>query len=196
MRPPQGSRDPLAGILLRRAVVGDAKAIALLIDRADARYFGLVPPLLASAERLARWGRLVREPSWWAFVATEPGRLAGVVSGTAAVTEDGRREAGVTHLDSLAVEPERWGLGLGRRLLVTALAAMPALGWRGAELWTQEPNARARALYHSTGWRQTGARRWHPVAGCHILEYTITLPPPGPQPGAPPGAPPAAPSGP
>jgi GNAT superfamily N-acetyltransferase len=162
---------------VRRAVFGDAKAIALVIDRADARYAGLAPPLLASADRLARWARLVREPTWWAYVAAEPGRLVGVVSGTVAVADDGTRVEGVTHLDSLAVEPDRWGLGIGRRLLVTAIAAMPMLGWRGAELWTQEPNDRARVLYESTGWRQTGGRRWHPLAGCHILQYAIAVPP-------------------
>jgi GNAT superfamily N-acetyltransferase len=167
--------------MVRRAVVGDAKAIALVVDRAEAHYSGAAPPLLASPERLTRWARLVREPGWWAFVAAEPGRLVGVVSG-AVQASSGEAADGVTHLGALAVEPERWGLGIGRRLLLTAMAVLPALGWRWAELWTQEPNARARMLYESTGWRPTGARRWHQDLGCHIVQYSVALAPPPPPP--------------
>ena len=63
------------------------------------------------------------------------------------------------HVHNLAVRPEYRGGGLGRRLLVIALAIGGRRGARVALLEVRESNRPAIALYHSMGFASVAVRR-------------------------------------
>lgn len=74
---------------------------------------------------------------------------------------DGEPLPGRAHLVRLAVDPDEWGRGVGRALLVHAIAAAQARGYQRLELSVRATNTRARALYELCGWVQTGDHYRH-----------------------------------
>jgi len=111
---------------------------------------------------LARWRATLDEPGVRVEVVDRPSRLQAVAA------YDGQR------LRTLAVDPARWGEGLGAAGVARAVVAIRA---RGAvpTLWCLAANHRARALYARLGWRRTGAERpapWppYPVEQEHRLD--------------------------
>jgi GNAT superfamily N-acetyltransferase len=58
---------------------------------------------------------------------------------------------------SVYLLPEVWRLGLGRRLMETAVEHWRAAGARSLVLWVMTANSRARAFYEALGWRPDGA---------------------------------------
>ncbi|MFB6151653.1 MAG: ribosomal protein S18-alanine N-acetyltransferase [Haloarculaceae archaeon] len=115
-------------------------------------------------------------PQPWPFSAFEqflgePGFLVAQVSGddgreTATVGDDGRVVGYVVadtvpnhgealgHVKDLAVAPEHRGLGLGKRLLGSALNALTAQGVGSVKLEVRRSNDAARGLYRRFGFRQ------------------------------------------
>ncbi|MEU4693397.1 GNAT family N-acetyltransferase [Actinoplanes sp. NPDC023714] len=67
---------------------------------------------------------------------------------------DGAAELYAIHLD-----PSRVGSGVGRLLMVDALANLPAYGEPRAVLWVLEGNTVARRFYEKGGWVEDGVRR-------------------------------------
>jgi GNAT superfamily N-acetyltransferase len=57
------------------------------------------------------------------------------------------------------VAPDRWGGGLGGRLVDALLEEVRARGYERAQLWTQTDNARARRLYQRRGFRPSGSEK-------------------------------------
>jgi GNAT superfamily N-acetyltransferase len=96
---------------------------------------------------LARWRRTLAEPGVTVVVVDGTEGLAAYVA-----------HDGVT-LRHLAVDPGRWGSGLGS----SAVAQAEAGGAR--RLWCLDANRRARRLYERRGWRPSGVERraeWPP----------------------------------
>lgn len=62
------------------------------------------------------------------------------------------------HVSMVFVDPERWGNGVGRRLLAGLDEVALERGWAHLRVWTRESNARAKRLYTAAGYRLTGAR--------------------------------------
>lgn len=56
----------------------------------------------------------------------------------------------------MAIVKERWGLGLGRELIETALSQAKAMGFEQLELGVFDDNHRARRLYEAFGFEQWG----------------------------------------
>jgi GNAT superfamily N-acetyltransferase len=67
-------------------------------------------------------------------------------------------EPGVGELSAIHVAPELVGAGIGRLLMIDALAALTAYGDR-AVLWVLDGNVRARAFYERGGWFFDGTTR-------------------------------------
>jgi GNAT superfamily N-acetyltransferase len=61
------------------------------------------------------------------------------------------------------VDPDRQGGGIGRALMVSALASLATLGAARAVLWVLAGNAPARRFYERGGWRGDGAERTAPI---------------------------------
>jgi ribosomal-protein-alanine N-acetyltransferase len=60
---------------------------------------------------------------------------------------------------NLAVDPARWGGGVGKILLDAALAEGARRGAESVYLEVRESNARARRLYASRGFEEVGRRK-------------------------------------
>jgi GNAT superfamily N-acetyltransferase len=149
-------------IALREAGPADLPAVGALHHRSRAAtYRGLVPdPALAalSAPMIAQWWA---ERWRWErhthllTVAEHDGRLAGF--NYVGPDEDHARHVG--ELYAIHLDPGEQGRGVGRRLMVDALATMHGRGWRRAVLWVLAGNAHARRFYERGGWRPDGVER-------------------------------------
>jgi GNAT superfamily N-acetyltransferase len=107
-----------------------------------------------------------RDAGWRILVSEEQGRVLGFVSFVAS------RETTVGHLGALFVSPDRFGLGIGTRLLDAATAALRQGGCTEAILWTLEDDGRLIGFYEHRGWKPDGGRqtieldRPRPVVRC------------------------------
>lgn len=144
----------------RAATLDDAVALRDLERRANlvglGHVFGDLP--FPDDGVLERWRSTLAEPR--VTVMLTDGALC-------AWDEDGR-------LRHLAVDPSRWGAGLGRSGVALAVADIRARG-RTPRLWVLEANHRARALYAHLGWAPTGLVRpaeWPP----YPVEMELHLP--------------------
>lgn len=170
-------------VLLRPAVAEDLMEVGALHHRSRvAAYRGFVPAVELTAftpDMLGQWwverwpherethlmtvaerhGRLIgftyvgpyQPPDPDDDPASDPG---GDPDRAAATAHDDLGELYAIHLD-----PAEQGQGVGRLLMVDALATLHRRGWRQAGLWVYERNAHARRFYERGGWRRDGARR-------------------------------------
>ena len=65
---------------------------------------------------------------------------------------DGHEVHGAAHVSLVAVSPESWGRGFGRRTLAFLEEQLAAFGYERAELHVLASNDRARDLYERSGW--------------------------------------------
>ena len=122
-------------MILRRATVEDAPAIAVLLRTTFRVSLPFLPELHTPEEDLwfVRERMLVRDEVW---VAEEGGDLAGFI---------GFREGWIDHL---YVHPDWQGRGVGPQLL-----AKPLQYRQARRLWTFQKNTRARKFYEDRGFR-------------------------------------------
>lgn len=119
----------------------------------------------------ARVRQNLAAPEAMAVMAREGERVVGMALGLPGRADDGAGEtiAGLCHVASVYVLPERWGLGLGRVLLEELLRAARRRGYVRAQLWTQADNGRALALYRRLGFALTGREKVDGDLGDRIL---------------------------
>jgi GNAT superfamily N-acetyltransferase len=130
---PVAARYRALVIALRRAVPGDAPAIAtVFLDSFRATYDF---PLAHTDDEVRSWVRddMVATQETW--VALDDAQVVGLM-----VVEPG-------HLDHLYVAPDRLGQGIGGELLGLAKRRSPY----GLSLWTFQVNGRARRFYERHG---------------------------------------------
>jgi RimJ/RimL family protein N-acetyltransferase len=141
-------------MVVRKATVEDAEAMALIIAAvAEEGSIGTEPPVDVE-ERAARYRDLIAEPGLTgAWVLDDGGRVLGAASARERVT-------GVLHL-GMSILPEARGQGGGRALLATILEHARTGGAHKVELEVWTDNARAIALYVSAGFEVEGLRRRH-----------------------------------
>jgi ribosomal protein S18 acetylase RimI-like enzyme len=149
LRPATDADPPRVGVLHHRS---RAAAYAALIDPATFAERG--PGMLAEwwTERW-RWERDTHRLT----VAEQDGELLGF---TYLGPSETPRAA---ELYAIHVDPAWVGTGIGRRLMVKAVADLPRYGPERAVLWVLEGNKVARRFYESGGWRPDGVTRVAPV---------------------------------
>lgn len=130
-------------IVVRRAAPSDNSAASALVF-AILRSYGIEPDAQGLDADIAQLG-LHEEPHKITFVAEHGGRVAGVA------TLDVSNEK-AAFLSGLYVDPEARRLGIGRKLLSTAIETSRTLGRQAIRLETRERFAEAIRLYESTGW--------------------------------------------
>jgi ribosomal protein S18 acetylase RimI-like enzyme len=138
--------------VIRRGGATDVEpAVAVWAVANAARREG-VPPRPEQAER-ARGH--VDDPEAVLFVADDAGEVVGMALGEQALSDDGSGPPvdGLCHVSMVFVAPDRWGEGLGGRLVDALLEEVRRRGYERAQLWTQMGNARARRLYEGRGFR-------------------------------------------
>jgi ribosomal protein S18 acetylase RimI-like enzyme len=172
-------------VTVRRATVQDAATLGRVHVRAwQAAYRGQMPDDyldgLRPEERAAGWARgLGRDRSHDpVLVAEQAGQVVGF-----AVVGPAEDPEGAGELYAINVDPDHWGTGAGRALLVAAQTELARLGYAEAVLWVLPGNARARRFYEVAGWATDGAERTIEVQGVVVPEvrYRRRLDdPPGP----------------
>ncbi|MEA2426264.1 MAG: hypothetical protein QOH13_2674 [Thermoleophilaceae bacterium] len=109
------------------------------------------------------------------IVATEQGAIRGFAT-TGPSRDEDRPETGA--LFALYVDPDRWGVGIGRALMLAARARLARQGFKTADLWVLLGNERADRFYRRDGWVPDGTRRRDDVWGVSVenLRYSRSLP--------------------
>ncbi len=97
-------------------------------------------------------------------------RVDGLPAGCTALR---RIDATAGELKRLYVRPAHRGLGLGRSLAETAVAAARELGYPCLRLDTTPEMAAAQELYRSLGFREIGPYRENPIAGTRYFELGL-----------------------
>jgi ribosomal protein S18 acetylase RimI-like enzyme len=158
--------------VIRRGGATDVEpAIAVWAVANAARREG-VPPRPEQAER-ARGH--VDDPEAVLFVADDAGEVVGMALGEQALSDDGSGPPvdGLCYVSMVFVAPDRWGEGLGGRLVDALLEEVRRRGYERAQLWTQMGNARARRLYEGRGFRPS--EREKDEFGERIVHYQSVL---------------------
>lgn len=153
---------PVPEVFVRPATPADVETLAAVeLHTALTAYADIFPPEAPAPTRdefAARWRtRLDRAAAGvgiFVAVSSSDRSIVGTVMADPEPEDRG-------NIQSLYVDPDHWGLGIGHRLhdtareyLRIARPQLPTL-W----LWVLEANKHARACYESWGWHQTPARR-------------------------------------
>jgi ribosomal protein S18 acetylase RimI-like enzyme len=77
------------------------------------------------------------------------------------------------HVSMVFVDPERWGRGVGSRLLDALHREMRARDWRTSSLWTRSNNVRARRLYEGCGYSLTDDVKY--LRAQEIVRYELQI---------------------
>jgi GNAT superfamily N-acetyltransferase len=128
-------------VIIRRARLGDATAIAELYLRARRAGLakGAIPPLVHDDEDVAGWVAQVVIPRLECWLAE---RGAGTVVGMLVLEDD--------WIDQLYVDPALTGAGIGAELIAVAKRERPD----GLRLWTFVSNEGARRFYLRHGFHE------------------------------------------
>lgn len=114
----------------------------------DASFEALVARIVAD---YAAGHEAGREGAW---IAEHAGKRVGCVFCV-------RKDDETAQLRILLVTPEARGLGLGQRLVDHSVEFARAAGYRRMVLWTNDPLAAARRIYHARGFRLVDEERHH-----------------------------------
>lgn len=127
------------------------------ISANSARREGLQPP----PDQEARARGHVVTPGAFLLVAEACGEIVGMALGMQARANDGAGPPveGLCHISMVFVAPERWGRGIGGRLVDALLAEARARGYDRAQLWTQADNPNAQRLYEGRGFLRSGREK-------------------------------------
>ncbi|MDO3701138.1 GNAT family N-acetyltransferase [Micromonospora sp. C28SCA-DRY-2] len=149
-------------VTLRPATEADLMPVGALHQRSRvAAYSSFLPPESLAEPTAEAMGSYWVERWGWErddhlmTVAERDGALVGF--SYVGPDDEGDPETGLLHAIHLA--PAERGRGVGRELMVDALATMRSRGWSRAVLWVLAENAPARRFYERGGWAPTGAER-------------------------------------
>jgi ribosomal protein S18 acetylase RimI-like enzyme len=164
-------------LIVRHAVLADAEGIARVHTRSwQIAYRGIMSDdylnALSWETRFEIWSnRLsgIQPASNNLFVATD---ADGSVTGFAAIGEvrdEDLASKGFFELFAINVEPEAWGLGIGKALLDSALQSVP-VDAPGVSLWVLAGNDRARRFYQRQGFEHNETGRVQSIGGSELEE--------------------------
>lgn len=154
----------------------DVVAFATVWARADAALHRRPVPATASDEVVEELRQLLHhDDRAWALLAHDEAVPVGAVRVTDARSAQGAGPPieGLAHLASLAVEPTRWGTGIGSALVLQAEASAAARGYSRIQLVVHDTNTRAKSLYGRLGWAQ--ANDHLEVDGARLLRFDKRL---------------------
>lgn len=159
---------------IREATEGDLDAVvAIFLACWRGPYAAVLP-----ASTLDRLDDAGAEELWrQAFARNEGGILVAGIDGAVVGVARWRLAAGEGRgrLESLYVDPERQGGGVGGALLAAAEDRMRTAGARTASLSVFTANTPSRAFYRSRGWREAEGERVDPRFGEPELRMTKDL---------------------
>lgn len=186
---PDGTRRaPIArktdSVQFRIASPGDENAVAHVHVAAwQVAYRGMIPGEyldgLSVSNRSDSWRQIIAEtdlPSTGAFVAADGPQVLGFAH--FCPSRDRTASSLVGEVTAIYVHPDRWGEGIGSRLMQLALESLEQAGFRSATLWVLDVNADARTFYEASGWAVDGATKDEQRSNfvLHEVRYAIDLP--------------------
>jgi GNAT superfamily N-acetyltransferase len=164
---------PYFRMLLRAAEPADTMSVARVHVRSwQWAYRGLLPDEyldnLRPEDRAQRYDFATRDPQRpQTIVALEAGLIRGFA--TTAPSRDSDL-AGYAELYALYVDPDYWGHGIGKALILSARERLAALGFENALLWVLMGNVRADRFYRKDQWTPDGLHRKDTVWGVTVNE--------------------------
>ncbi|MEU5938299.1 GNAT family N-acetyltransferase [Micromonospora sp. NPDC047548] len=166
-------------IILRRAVPDDLMGVGALHQRSRvAAYSSFLPSESLAEPTPEAMGRYWTERWSWErdthlmTVAERDGKLVGF----SYVGPDDEGDPTTGLLCAIHLEPAERGRGVGRGLMIDALATMRARCWRRAALWVLGQNAPARRFYERGGWTPDGVTRDEEIGGTLTPQLRYTRP--------------------
>lgn len=167
---------PCTGLVhLRRAGVGDAKAIATVHVRSwQQAYRGQVSQDYLDGLSVPR-----REAGWRSelevipterhpWIAECDGGVAGFVA--AGASRDADADQATAEVYAIYVDPDCWNRGIGRNLLAQAERDLKQAGYQAATLWVLAANEQARRFYQAAGWGPDGGAQTIELGGTTLEE--------------------------
>jgi GNAT superfamily N-acetyltransferase len=164
-------------MLLRTAQPADAIAVAEVHVRSwQGGYRGLLPDgyldALRPADRAKHYTFGDPDPLKPAtIVVLEEGTICGFATTGPSRDHD---SSGAGEVLALYVDPDRWGLGIGRTLIEEARSRLTRQGFPRARLWVLCGNRRAGRFYAIDGWEPDGARREDEIGGATVTELRLS----------------------
>ena len=150
--------DSQTDLVVRDARPHDAEVIArIYVDSSNEGFGDLMRKKELDSERIDRWCTTLSgapPARWW--VALSAGAIHGFV-GIGPCRDP--IDASLGEVDTIAVDPNHWRIGVGRVLMRRALDYLKLDGYREARLWTLAEYTRGAAFYEAMGWTLTRAVR-------------------------------------
>lgn len=108
--------------------------------------------------RIARVTAKLADPAALVVVARTSDAVVGMVLAEPGRDRDGAGEPlpELCHVSMVFVDPDVWGRGIGRLLLVEVVRLARHRGYLLLQLWTGQRNLAARRLYEIAGFTPTG----------------------------------------
>lgn len=156
------------GVIVRIGRDDDLEpAIAVYLASNDVRRGGPTPP-----HHIDRVRDSMGKPDVMLLIAEDAGVCVGMglAMQSRADGGSGPPEPGVCFISMIFVAPDRWGEGIGGRLVDAVLAEAESQGFVTARLWTHLDNERAQRLYEYRGFHRTG-REIDNDLGERIVQY-------------------------
>lgn len=149
-------------------------AIAVYLAANDARRGGAPTPV----HHVERVRGSMGNPEAIFLVAVEDSTCVGMALAMQSRAEygTGPPEPGICFLSMIFVLPERWGGGIGGKLVEAVLAEARSRGFSLIQLWTHADNLRAQRLYERLGFARSGIERENDL-GEAIVQYQRTIDP-------------------
>jgi L-amino acid N-acyltransferase YncA len=167
----------MSDIRIRAATIRDAPTItSVYVDSWNQGFGDRMPAIEVDAERVERWKIDIGPTTatqWW--VAENEGVIVGFV-GIGPCRDPA--EPGLGELDTIAVSPQHWDMGLGKSLMSVALQGLRAAGFTSASLWTLSNYPLGERFYVASGWSLNGATRdgGNQARYDHALDHFIACP--------------------
>lgn len=159
----------MVDMIVRDAVADDAIEIADMHARAwREAYQGLLPDLYLANLR-------VKDRAASYFFSGEYGSATIVVVvdghiGGFTTVAPSRENAAVGQIWAMYVDPDRWGGGIGKLLMLNARLRLRGMDMTDAVLWVLVGNSRAERFYRADGWLPDGHQRQAWYGGTRVDE--------------------------
>lgn len=164
-----------AHVLVNVAGSEVAEDLARLWVRANARRRQAPIPASPEPDRVTALAERVGRPGAAAVVALQDDVAVACCFFEPLTEPDGEtRIEGAAHLSGVAVEPGRWGEGLGVTVLDSVEAEVRRRGYRLLRLHVLEENERARCLYERQGWILVATGHPHPAGPQAVYDKLLT----------------------
>jgi N-acetylglutamate synthase-like GNAT family acetyltransferase len=145
-------------IQIRDALPSDAEHVArIYIESWNAGFVGLFPHREFTPQDIVQWRRDIGKPAphrWW--VAEVDGKIAGFAG---ICPSRDPIDPSLGELDTIAVDPPCWRMGIGRKLMPLVLKHLVADGYKEAILWTLANYNQGQRFYEAMGWKLDGGTR-------------------------------------